>query len=64
MFKDLLSTIETIFSMDNEYFVLVLRTILLIVVLKLISKLIVMICAKNIKTSRKVFCLIIGLLFY
>ena len=55
MFKDLLSTIETIFSMDNEYFVLVLRTILLIVVLKLISKLIVMICAKNIKTSRKIF---------
>ena len=38
MFKDLLSTIETIFSMDNEYFVLVIRTILLIVVLKLISK--------------------------
>ena len=37
MFKDLLSTIETIFSMDNEYFVLVLRTILLIVVLKLVS---------------------------
>ena len=64
MFKDLLSTIETIFSMDNEYFVLVLRTILLIVVLKLISKLIVMICAKNIKTSRKVFYLIIELLFY
>lgn len=55
MFKDLLSTIETIFSMDNEYFVLVLRTILLIVILKLISKLIVMICAKNIKTSRKIF---------
>lgn len=55
MFSDILNTIKNIFSLENEYFVLTLRTILLIVVLKLISRLIVIICAKKIKTSRTVF---------
>lgn len=52
----ILENINEIITFDsNNYIVLIIKSILFIMILRLLNKIIVLVCAKRIKTSRKVF---------
>jgi len=53
---EILKNINEIINLESDhYIVLIIKSILFLVLFKLLSKIIVLVCAKRIKTSRKVF---------